>query len=175
MARVIGGWGRAVLEGDPRRALDLREQQVGLVFEPADFQASAGNRAIFDLGPVVVWHELATADLAKYLSLVGQANSALLDAADEQVRGTAIDRHGVDVGLGPGPVDDRLVVAGDEAVAFAKPRDAQGEKMLLEKSPRLGAIGDVGGSGGAAGIAQRNAQCLGIGGKVSLRGYRPAA
>src|ERR1700681_512257 len=101
MRIVIDGRRRAVLEPDPCRALDLREQQIGLVLEPAEFESAPGNRAVFDLGPIVVWHELATADLAKHLSLVGQSARALLDAADEQVRGTAIDRHGVDVGLGP--------------------------------------------------------------------------
>ncbi len=153
MCVVIDADGRAVLEADPRRALDLREQQIGLVFEPADFEASAGDRTVFDLAAIVIGYELAAADLAKHLSLVGQTNGVLFEAADKQVRGTAINRHGVDVGLGPGPVDHGLVVAGDKTLAFAKPRDAQGEKMLLEECPRFGAVGNIKSSGRAAGIA----------------------
>src|SRR6195256_3996404 len=175
MRVVIDAYGRAVVEPDPRRALDLREQQIGLTFKPADFQASAGNRAVFHLGPIVIGNELATADLANHLPLIGQPVRALFDAADEQIRRTAIDRHGVGIGLSPGPVDDRLVIAGDEAVASPEPRDAQGKKMFFEKSPSLGAIGKIGGFGRAAGIAQRNAQCLGIGGGVLVLPYSPRA
>ena len=153
----------------------MREQQIRLIPEPAEFEASAGNRAVLDLGPVVIGHELAATDLAKHLPLVGQAACTLFDAADEQIRRAAIDRHVVDVGLGPGAVDDRLVVAGDESVIFPEPRDSQRQKTLFEEGSRLGAIGNIESFGRAAGIAQRNAQGLVVGGQVSLRGDRPAA
>ena len=123
MRVVIDADGRAVVEADPRRTLDLREQQIGLILQPADLEAAAGNRTVFDLGTIIVGHELAAADFAKHLALVGQAAVALLLAAHEQVRGTAIDRNGIDVGLRPRPVDDRLVVAGNEALALPEPRD----------------------------------------------------
>ena len=85
MGVVIDAHGRAILEADPRRALNLREQQIRLIPEPAEFEASAGNRAVLDLGPVVIGHELAATDLAKHLPLVGQANGVLFEAADEQI------------------------------------------------------------------------------------------
>ena len=83
---------------------------------------------------VVIGHQLAAADLAKHLALVGQAGRALRGAADEQIGRPAIDRHLVDLVLRPRAVDDRLVIAGDKALAFAKPRNAQGKKMLFEES-----------------------------------------
>ena len=52
MGVVIDANGRAVVEADPRRTLDLREQQVGLFLQIADFEAAAGNRAILDLGAI---------------------------------------------------------------------------------------------------------------------------
>src|SRR3954451_16408356 len=47
--------------------------------------------------------------------------------------------------------------------------------MLFKKAFRLAGVGDVERLGRAAGIAQRNAQGFGIGGRFSLRGYRLAA
>src|SRR6516162_5360352 len=116
---------------NPCRALDLREKKVGLILEPADFEASTGNRAVFDLGAIVVRHELAAADFAKHLALVGQTRCVLPEAADEQVRRTPIDRHVVDVSPGPRSVEDGFVIAGDEAGILAKTRDPQGKKMLF--------------------------------------------
>jgi hypothetical protein len=74
-------------------------------------------------GAIVIRHQLAAADLAKHLALVGQACRTLAGAADEQIGGAAIDRHGVDVGLGFGAIDDGLVIAGDETLGLAEPRD----------------------------------------------------
>ena len=175
MRVVIDADGGAVLEAHPRRALDLREQQIGLVLEPDDFEAATGNRAVLDLGAIVIGHELAAADLAEHLALVGQARGTLPGAADEQIGGSAIDRHGVDVGLGPGAVDDGLVVAGDKTLGFAEPRDSQGKEMLLEEGPGPGPVVDIESSGGPAGIAQRGTQRLRFGGRLALRRYRPAA
>ena len=175
MRVVIDADGRAVFEMDPRRALDLREQQIGLILEPADFEAPAGNRAVFDLGPIVIGHELAAPDLAKHLSLIRQTGRILFEAANEQIRRTAIDRHVVDVGPGPGAVDHGLVVAGDEARILAEPRDLQGQKMRLEKGPRLGFIADIESFGGPAGLAQRSAERLGVRGRLCLPGNRLAA
>src|SRR6185437_7343448 len=110
---------------DPCRTLDLREQQIGLAFEPADFEAAASDRPILDFAAIVIGHELAPADLAKHLALVGQAAVALLLAADEQIRRTTIDRHGVDIGLDPRSVEDGFVIAGDEALALPEPGDPQ--------------------------------------------------
>src|SRR5260370_34832775 len=119
--------------------------------------------------------ELAGTDLAEPLAFVGQAARGLFDAADEQIGGTTIDRHGVDLGLCPRAVDHRLVVAGDEAVIFAKPRDAQGQKMFLKESLGSGAIRDLESLGRPAGIARRNDQSLAIGGGGGRYARRAAA
>src|SRR5206468_6330247 len=71
MGIVIDADGRTVVEADPRRTLDLREQQVGLFLQPADFEPAAFNRAILDFGAIVIGYQLAAADLAEYLALVG--------------------------------------------------------------------------------------------------------
>src|SRR5271169_5165650 len=86
-----------------------------------------------------------------------------------------IDRHVVDVGLGPRPIDHRFVVAGDEAGILPKPRDSQRQEMLLEKGPCPGAIGDIESFGGTAGFTQRRAERLGVGGRLSLFGNWLAA
>src|SRR5205085_4249317 len=127
-----------------------------------------------DFGTIVIGHKLATADLAKYLSLVGQ-RSVLLEAADKQIGGTPINRHAVDVGSRSRAVDHGLVVAGDEALALPDPRDPQRQKMRFEEAPRFGVIPDAGRCGRAAGDAQRDAQRFGIGGWLLLGGDRLAA
>ena len=119
MRVVIDAHGRAVLKTDPRRALDLRKQQIGLILEPADFEASPCDFAVLDLGTIVIRHQLAAADLAKHLALVGQAYRTLIIAAHKQIRRTAIHRHIVNVGLRPRPVDHRLIITRDEAIGFS--------------------------------------------------------
>ena len=175
MRVVIDAHRRAVLEADARRALDLREQQIGLVLQPADFEAAAGDLAVLDLGAVVIRHELAAADLAKHLALVGQAGGALRDAANEQVRRPAIDRHGVDVGLRPRAVDDRLVIAGDETLGFAEPRDSQAAENCSSKNAR--ALAPSESSSALARGRDRAARCPAPSDRLaaSLRRYRPAA
>ena len=89
--------------------------------------------------------------------------------------GPAIDRHIVDVGLGPRAIDHGLVIAGDETLALAEPRDAQGQKILLEERLRAGAVGQFEAFGDAAGFAQRRAQRLRLGRRRGLGGDRLAA
>src|SRR5262249_37572194 len=76
---------------------------------------------------------------------------------------TPIDRHVVDLGLGPRSVEDRFVIAGDEARVLSKARDPQGKKMLFEESARPGAVGNFERPGGAAGLSERRAERLGFG------------
>src|SRR5207253_11202034 len=99
----------------------------------------------------------------------------LLKAADEQVRGTAIDRHVVDIGLGARSLEDRFVIAGDEAGILAEPRDLQRDEMLLEEGACLGAVGNLRSPRRAAGLAQRNPQRLCSGRQRVFRSDRPAA
>ena len=175
MGVVIDANGRTVVEADTGGALDLREQQIGLVSQPADFETASLDRAILDLGAVVIGHQLAAADLAEHLSLVGQPGRILVGAADEQVGGTAIDRHGVDFVLGLRAVDHGLVVTGDKALAFAEPRNPQRQKVLLEEGFCGGAVGEFETLGDTAGIAQRRSQRFRIGRCAGLRRDRLAA
>src|SRR5256885_14662915 len=170
MRVVIDAERRAILDPHSRRALDLREQQISLILQPADFESPAGDRAVLDFGTIVIGHKLATTDLAKHLPLVGQ-RSVLLEAADKQIGGTPINRHAVDVGARSRAVDHGLVVAGDETLVLPDPRDPQRQKMLFEKAPRFGVIPDAGRFGRAAGNAQRDAQGFWIGGGGVLVGY----
>jgi len=61
--------------------------KIGLIFEPADFEASAGNRAVFDLGPIVIRHELATTYLAKHLALLGKPPALCLTREQNRFEG----------------------------------------------------------------------------------------
>jgi len=64
MRIVIDAQDGAVLQPDPRRALDLREQNVDWIVQIANFQVPAIERAIFDLAAVVIRHDPAAADAA---------------------------------------------------------------------------------------------------------------
>jgi hypothetical protein len=125
----------------------LREQQIGLVFQPANFQSPACDRAVLDLGAIVIRHELATADLAKYLPLVGQPDGILFESAHEQIGWTPIHRHGVGFGLDPRALDHGFIVAGDKTLIFPKPRDPQRPEILLEESFGVGVIRNPGRAG----------------------------
>src|SRR6185437_10357790 len=160
---------------DPRGALDLGEQEIRLVLEPDDFDAAAVERTVLDLAAVVIGHELAAAYLAEHLALVRQVGRGLRIAAHEQVRGTPVDRHIIDLVLGQRSLDDRLVIAGDEAGILAEPRNLQRHEVLFEEGPRPSAIGNFGRARGAARLAQRGAQRPGIRRRVALRGDRLAA
>src|SRR5205085_12112577 len=72
-------------------------------------------------------------------------------------------------------VDDGLIIAGDKALAFTKPRNAKGTEMLLEESFCLRLFGQFQAFRDLAGIAQRGAERLRIGRRRSLRRYRPTA
>src|SRR5205085_6306677 len=164
----------AVVELDPRRALDLGEQQIGRVLQPGNLQSAARDLAVLDLTAVVIGHELAAADLAIGRALVGQADRILLVAAHEQVRGPAIDRDVVDVGLRARSLQHRLVIAGDETVGLAEARYPQRRKILLEEGFGAGVVGRLERFGDAAGFAQRGAQSLRFG-SAGLRADRTAA
>ena len=175
MRVVIDPDGRAIFEPDPRRALDLREQQIGLILEPANLKPAAGDRAVLYLAAIIIRHKLAAADLAKHLPLVGQVGRTLLKAADEQIRGSAIDRHVIDPGLGARSIEDGFVIAGDKAGILAEPRDLQRDEMVLEEGARLGGLGNLRSPRRAAGIAQRNPQALCGRRQCVFRGDRLAA
>ena len=106
--------------------------------------------------------------------LFGRSGEAWLEAAHEQIGRTAIDRNVVDLVRVPRSLDDRLVVAGDEAVVLAEPRDLQRREILLEEGARLGGIGDLGRPGLAAGIAQGCAERRESGGIAAAPAQRSA-
>ena len=137
MGVVIDADRRAVRQSDPRRALDLREQQIGLVLQPADFEAAAVDRAILDLGAVVIGHELAAADLAIDLRPCSAARPKPgCSRWTNRFDGPAIDRRR----CRPRSASASrrrigLVIAGDKALAFAEPRDAQAAGNAPRRTP----------------------------------------
>ena len=64
MRIVIDAQDGTVLQPDPRRALDLREQNIDLIVQIEDLNVLAIERAVLDLAAVVVRHDLAAADAA---------------------------------------------------------------------------------------------------------------
>src|SRR5581483_2507703 len=78
---VVDADGRAVIQADPRRALDLREQQISLIPEPGDLQATSLDRTILDLSAIVIGDQLAPSDLAIDRALVGQVGRILFETA----------------------------------------------------------------------------------------------
>src|SRR6185437_137658 len=113
---VVDADGRAILKPDTRRALDLRKEQIGLALEPADFKAPPRNRTVLDFSTIIIWHQFPATDLAKHRPAVRQRERALLVAPDKEIRWAPINRYVVNVRLRARSIDDRLVIAGDEAV-----------------------------------------------------------
>ena len=124
---------------------------------------------------VIVGHELAAADLAEHLALVRQIGRGLRIAAHEQVGGTPVDRHIIDLVLGPRSLDDRLVIAGDEAGILAQTRNLQRHEIFFEEGARPGAVGNLGRARRAARFAQCHAERPRIRRRVVLRRDRLAA
>ncbi len=97
MAVVIDPDDQAVLEPHARRALDLDEQRIGRVLDPADLEMLPVEHPVLDLGAVVIGHELARAVAPPRLAGVGKTVAARAGGR-QQVGRAAIDRHVVDAG-----------------------------------------------------------------------------
>ena len=54
MSGVVDPQQEPVLEPDPGRALDLNEQRVDRIPDPANLEMAAVERAVLDLGPVEI-------------------------------------------------------------------------------------------------------------------------
>ena len=127
---VVDAQHRAVLELDARRALDVDEEGVDRILEPADLQMPPVERAVLDLRAVVIEHALL-ADPAVDLALVGEGTLlASCAPGHEQIARTAMHRHGVFRGRNARAGDDRLVIAGEEALLLADLGDAEGQEIL---------------------------------------------
>src|SRR6185437_3925731 len=88
----------AVVELDARGTLDLREERVDRILDVADFQAAAGDRAVFDLGAIEITEHFA---------------------ATRELRRRTIKRHLVFVAWVTRAVEFRLVVAGEKSLRLA--------------------------------------------------------
>lgn len=153
----------------------LDEQQIGLALQPDDLEPAAREDAVLDLAAVVIRYQLAPADLAEHLALVGHAGARLREAAHEEVGRPPVYRHGVDIGPNARAVDDGFIVAGDEAGLLADPRNLQRHEMPLEELPRARRVGRLLGARGEARLAQRGAERLVVGQRILLCGDdRPA-
>ena len=137
MRIVIDAQDGAVFQPDPRRALNLREQHVDLTAQPANFQMPAVERAILDLAAIVIGHDLAAADAAADLDALARERIAeLAPAGDDQIGRPAVERRREVAGRHPRALDDRLVIAGEKAVAVAELVDAQRPEIILEEFAR---------------------------------------
>ena len=137
MRVVIDAQDGAVFQSDAGRSLDLREQHVDLAAQPADFQMPAVERAILDLGAIVIGHDFAAADAAADLdALAGKRIAEFAAAGDDEVGRPAVQRRGKFAGRNPRAVDDRLVIAGEKAVGVAELADAKRPEIVLEEFPR---------------------------------------
>src|SRR6202030_2992878 len=96
----------AVLQADARRSLDLREQHIKLAAQPADLQTPAVQRAVLDLAARIEGDDLAP-------------------AGRHEIGRPAKQRGGELAGRHARAFDDRLIIAGEEAVAVAEFADAQ--------------------------------------------------
>src|SRR5262249_35700233 len=156
-----------VLQAHARGALDLDHQRVVLVFDPADLEMLAVERAVENLAAIVIGHELAAALAPQRLPPVGKAGAGAARRRHEIGR-TAIDRDLEDGRRKPRPVAHRLVVAGEEAGTVAQLADAQRAEVALEKLPRPLLAEPSGGERPAAHLLERGVHRA----VLALRGSR---
>src|SRR5262249_48339166 len=134
---VVDAQDGAVFQADPRRALDLREQHIHLAAQPADFEVPAVKRAVLDLAAVVIGHELAAAETPANLHAFARERVAkLAPAGDDKVGRAPKQRRGKLAGRLARAFDDRLIIAGEKAVAVAELGDAQRAEIVLEEFAR---------------------------------------
>ena len=113
LRHVVQAQQLAVVELDAHRALDVDEERIDRILQPADFQTAAGEHAVVDRGAIVVRHQPA---LAALLALAGRDPGDRHAAAGQQIGRLAIERMLVLVGLLARAFDDRLVIAGEKTV-----------------------------------------------------------
>ena len=137
MRIVVDAQDGAVFEPDARRALDLREQHVDRVAQPADFQMPAVERAVLDLAAVVIRHDLAAADAAADVdALAGKRSPSLRRPDDHEIGRPAIQRRGELAGRHARAVDDRLVIAGEKACRYRRACVMRSGRKLSSKNFR---------------------------------------
>src|SRR4029079_19597298 len=122
---VVDAQDSAVLEPDACRPLYLREQHIHLIAQIADLQMPAVERAVPDLGARVIRNDLAPAEAAADLHALARKQIAeLAPPGSHQIGRRAKERCRDLAGGHPRAFDDRLVIAGEEAVAVADLADA---------------------------------------------------
>ncbi len=110
-------------------SISLRSQQISRC------QPSSAPSSI--CAAVIIRHELAAADAPADLDAFARKRVAELAlAGDREVGRPAIKRRGELAGRNARPLDDRLVISGEKAVAVAKLVDAQRPEIVLEELPR---------------------------------------
>src|SRR6516162_4930016 len=88
---VIDAKNGSIFEPNSGRALDLREQNVDLVVQVADFKMPAVERAILNLAAIVVGHNLAAPDATTDEHALGWKRIAeLTPAGGYEIRRPAI-------------------------------------------------------------------------------------
>src|SRR5262249_9234531 len=126
-----------ILQPDPGRTLNLREQNVDLVVQVTDFEMPAVERAILDLAAIVIGHDLAAADApADKNTLAGKGIAQFAPAGGDQIRRAAVKRRGEIAGGHSRTGNDGLVIAGQKAIGLAELAYADGAEMSFEEFPR---------------------------------------
>jgi hypothetical protein len=134
--------------------LDLDDQMLGLVLDPGDLETLAVQGAVEDLAAVVVRHQRTAAGAPQRLPAIGKPGTGAVQRRHEIGR-PAIDRNLEDGRGEPRSLDDRLIVAGEEARAVAQLGDAQRTEVALEEQPCLLVRQALAGDGAAAHVPQR--------------------
>ena len=123
----------------PARALDLQEEELDRIRRPGDFEAAPGERAVLDLGALVIGDDDPVLEAAA-ARRPGRRGGGGVDF--DEVRRLAIDRHLVAGRARPRAGDLRLVIAGDEGLAVADlgpartAREAKSRPLRRRARPR---------------------------------------
>ncbi len=138
MRIVVDAQDGAVFQPDPRRALDLREQNVDLVVQVADLQMPAVERAVLDLGAGVIGHDLAPPDAAADENAFARKGvlAKPAPAGHDEIGRPAVQRRRELAGRNARAGEDGFVIAGEKALGVAQSVDTDRPEMILEKLSR---------------------------------------
>src|SRR5262249_47022206 len=121
----------------PGRSLNLDEQRVDRILDPADLEVTTVERAVLDLRTIEIGCHHLVADPATHLALVGESLALSLRAQQHQITRATIKRDGKPRGRNARSLHDRLVIARQKPERLAQTCNTFRPEAALEESPRL--------------------------------------
>ena len=148
---------RAVVEAHLTGALDLQKELVDRIVDPKQLETAPRQGAGVDVPARVVGHELALGDAAVN-RVAGQFRIEAAEIDAQQICRRTIERHGIRAAEMTGAVEQRLVVAGEQALGVGAVGHEIGGETILDEGARL----IRGGSGDRRGVSAHRLPVAGL-------------